>query len=213
MTHLGSLNFNSGGIEVVCGPMFSGKTEELIRRVKRAQIARQKVQIFKPAIDNRYHETEVVSHSSQSIEAQPVASSLELLQRVFDTTRVVAIDEVQFFDEDILLVVEKLARRGVRVICAGLDQDFQGRTFGPMGELLARADHVHKIQAICTVCGAPASKTFRKNPEQKEQVLVGETDLYEARCRTHADSFESMDDLMFATKLPATKEKSENLSV
>lgn len=212
MTHLGTLSFNSGSIEVVCGPMFSGKTEELIRRVKRAQIARQKVQIFKPSIDNRYHETEVVSHSSLSIEAMPVSSSIELLQRVFDTTRVVAIDEVQFFDKDIILVVEKLARRGVRVICAGLDQDFLGQTFGPMGELLARADHVHKIQAICTVCGAPASKTFRKNPEQKEQVLVGETDLYEARCRAHADSFESMDDLMFVAKA-TTKEKTENLSV
>lgn len=212
MTHLGTLSFNSGSIEVVCGPMFSGKTEELIRRVKRAQIARQKVQIFKPTIDNRYHETEVVSHSSQSIEAVPVSSSIELLQRVFDTTRVVAIDEVQFFDTDIILVVEKLARRGVRVICAGLDQDYLGKTFGPMGELLARADHVHKIQAICTVCGAPASKTFRKNLEQKEQVLVGETDLYEARCRAHADSFESMDDLMFVAKAPG-KEKTENLSV
>ncbi len=213
MTHLGTLGLLSGSIEVVCGPMFSGKTEELIRRVKRAQIARQRVQIFKPAIDNRYHETEVVSHSSQSIEAMPVASSLELLSKVFDTTRVVAIDEVQFFDENILLVVEKLARRGVRVIVAGLDQDFRGNTFGPMGELLARADHVHKIQAICTVCGAPASKTFRKNPEQKEQVLVGETDLYEARCRAHADSFESMDDLMFVNKTTHTKEKSENISV
>lgn len=212
MTHLGTLSFNSGSIEVVCGPMFSGKTEELIRRVKRAQIARQKVQIFKPAIDNRYHETEVVSHSSQSIEAMPVSTSIELLQRVFDTTRVVAIDEVQFFDTDIILVVEKLARRGVRVICAGLDQDYLGKTFGPMGELLARADHVHKIQAICTVCGAPASKTFRKNPEQKEQVLVGETDLYEARCRAHADSFESMDDLMFVAKVVG-KEKTENISV
>lgn len=212
MTHLGTLSFNSGSIEVVCGPMFSGKTEELIRRVKRAQIARQKVQIFKPTIDNRYHETEVVSHSSQSIEAVPVSSSIELLQRVFDTTRVVAIDEVQFFDTDIILVVEKLARRGVRVICAGLDQDYLGKTFGPMGELLARADHVHKIQAICTVCGAPASKTFRKNLEQKEQVLVGETDLYEARCRAHADSFESMDDLMFVAKVLG-KEKTENLSV
>lgn len=212
MTHLGTLSFNSGSIEVVCGPMFSGKTEELIRRVKRAQIARQKVQIFKPTIDNRYHETEVVSHSSQSIEAVPVSSSIELLQRVFDTTRVVAIDEVQFFDTDIILVVEKLARRGVRVICAGLDQDYLGKTFGPMGELLARADHVHKIQAICTVCGAPASKTFRKNLEQKEQVLVGETDLYEARCRAHADSFESMDDLMFVAKALG-KEKTENLSV
>ncbi len=213
MTHLGTLALLSGSIEVVCGPMFSGKTEELIRRVKRAQIARQKVQIFKPSIDNRYHETEVVSHSSMSIEAMPVASSLELLSKVFDTTRVVAIDEVQFFDNQIILVVEKLARRGVRVIVAGLDQDYLGKPFGPMGELLARADHVHKIQAICTVCGAPASKTFRKNPDQKEQVLVGETDLYEARCRAHADSFESMDDLMFVNIVSDSNEKTKNLSV
>ena len=111
----------TGSIEVVCGPMFSGKTEELIRRVKRAQIARQKVQIFKPCIDNRYHESEVVSHSSQSIEAIPVATAVELFQKVFDSTRVVAIDEVQFFDVNIIKVVEKLARRGVRVIMAGLD--------------------------------------------------------------------------------------------
>lgn len=202
----------SGSIEVVCGPMFSGKTEELIRRVKRAQIARQKVQIFKPAIDNRYHETEVVSHSSLSIEATPVNSSVEILQKVFDSTRVVAIDEVQFFDENITIVVEKLARRGIRVIMAGLDQDFMGKPFGPMADLLAIADNVNKIHAICTVCGAPATKTFRKNPNESAQVLVGETDLYEARCRAHADFFgEDADQLAFFVNLNESRSKTQNL--
>jgi thymidine kinase len=206
---LGPMHTISGSIEVVCGPMFSGKTEELIRRTKRAQIARQKVQIFKPAIDNRYHETEVVSHSSLSVEATPVNSAVEILQRVFDSTRVVGIDEVQFFDENIIRVVEKLARRGVRVICAGLDQDYMGKPFGPMADLLAIADSVHKIQAICTVCGAPASKTFRKNQKNTNQVLVGEADMYEARCRAHADFFgEDEDQLAFFVNLNSPNEKS-----
>lgn len=209
---LGSIHANSGIIEVVCGPMFSGKTEELIRRVKRAQIARQKVQIFKPAIDNRYHDTEVVSHSSLSTPAIPVNSAVEILQKVYDSTRVVAIDEVQFFDENIIRVVEKLARRGVRVICAGLDQDYMGKPFGPMADLLAIADNVHKIQAICTVCGNPASKTFRKDPKNSAQVLVGETDLYEARCRAHADFFgEDEDQLAFFVNLNSSSEKTQNL--
>jgi thymidine kinase len=209
---LGSMQAVSGSIEVVCGPMFSGKTEELIRRVKRAQIARQKVQIFKPAIDNRYHKTEVVSHSSISVEAVPVNTSVEILQKVFDTTRVVAIDEVQFFDATIIKVVEKLARRGIRVVLAGLDQDYLGRPFGPMADLLAIADNVHKIQAICTVCGAPASKTFRKNPKNSEQVLVGETDLYEARCRAHCDVFgEDEDQLAFFVNLNSSSEKTQSL--
>lgn len=212
MSLFGTVPGISGSIEVVCGPMFSGKTEELIRRVKRAQIARQKVQIFKPAIDNRYHETEVVSHSSLSIEATPVNSSIEILQKVFDSTRVVAIDEVQFFDENISIVVEKLARRGVRVIMAGLDQDFKGMPFGPMASLLAIADSVNKIHAICTVCGAPATKTFRKNPKVSEQVLVGETDLYEARCRAHADFFgEDQDQLAFFVNLNDSRSKTQNL--
>jgi thymidine kinase len=196
------VNYNSGAmmsgiVEVICGPMFSGKTEELIRRVRRAQIARQKVQIFKPAIDDRYHETNVVSHSSLSIEAQPVTRSMEILSKLFDSTRVVAIDEVQFFDEDIVIVIKKLARRGIRVICAGLDQDYTGSPFGPMAEILCRADSVDKIQAVCTVCGSPASKTFRKKAEEcSDQVLVGETDLYEARCRSHWDYHEEDEDLL-----------------
>lgn len=200
---------HTGSIEVICGPMFSGKTEELIRRIKRAQIARQKVQIFKPAIDNRYHETEVVSHSALSIEATPVFNSIEILHKVFDSTRVVGIDEVQFFDEKISMVVEKLACRGIRVIMAGLDQDFMGKSFGPMANLLAIADNVDKIHAICTVCGAPATKTHRKNLQNTEQLLVGEMDLYEARCRTHAESFgENEDQLAFFVNIKENQSKS-----
>ena len=193
--------FFSGSIEVVCGPMFSGKTEELIRRTKRAQIAKQKIQIFKPKIDNRYDENNVVSHSSIAVEAVPVSSSTQIMELLFDSTRIVAIDEVQFFDEGIINVVSKLARRGLRVICAGLDQDYMGRPFGPIPHLLAIADSVMKVQAICTVCGAPASKTYRKVEKNiEEQVVVGETELYEARCRLHTDYFEERDQLDFLSK-------------
>lgn len=181
--------------------MFSGKTEELIRRTKRAQIAKQKIQIFKPQIDNRYSDTNVVSHSSIAVEAVPVSSSSQILDLVYDSTRIVAIDEVQFFDEGIINVVSKLARRGLRVICAGLDQDYMGRPFGPIPHLLAIADSVMKVQAICTVCGAPASKTYRKVEKNiEEQVVVGETELYEARCRLHTDYFEERDQLDFLSK-------------
>ncbi len=185
-----------GSIEVVCGPMFSGKTEELIRRVRRAQIARQKVQIFKPMIDNRYHESDVVSHSALSIAATPIHDAVEILQKIHDSTRVVAIDEAQFFDQTLVAVVEKLARRGVRVLLAGLDQDSRGRPFGPMAELLAIADFVLKVQAICTVCGANATKSFRRPGNADAQVLVGETDVYEARCRSHFEPDDSADDQM-----------------
>lgn len=201
----------AGAIEVVCGPMFSGKTEELIRRVKRAQIARQKVQIFKPALDNRYHETDVVSHSSLTMEATPVSNSLEILVKLLDSTRIVAIDEVQFFDDQILKVVSKLARRGLRVICAGLDQDYQGRPFGPMPALLAMADKVDKVQAVCTVCGAHATKTFRKTIGEAEQILVGETDHYEARCRSHVDYFDEEDDLLALLPFAKSLKEAESL--
>jgi thymidine kinase len=187
--------FFGGSIEVICGPMFSGKTEELIRRVKRAQIAKQKVQIFKPAIDDRYHESDIVSHSSLTVEAVAVADSLDIIKKVYDSTRIVAIDEVQFFDDKILKVVSKLARRGVRVICAGLDQDYRGRPFGPMPELLAISDQVHKVQAICTVCGALATKTHRKSNENNQQVFIGEFDSYEARCRVHIDYVDETESL------------------
>lgn len=195
----------SGNIEVVCGPMFSGKSEELIRRVRRAQIGRLKVQAFKPALDDRYSKEDIVSHSSQAVTAVPVKDSVELLSRVFDSTRVVAIDEVQFFDENIVKIVAKLARRGMRVICAGLDQDYRGEPFGPIPSLLAIADEVMKVHAVCTVCGAPASKTYRKNPKNKDQVLVGETDLYEARCRGHFDYFDDEDLLAYTTVINAVE--------
>jgi len=205
-------SFRSGSIEVVCGPMFSGKTEELIRRVRRAQIARQKVQIFKPKIDKRYHEKNVVTHSLQSINAEPVGSAIEILEKLFDTTRVVAIDEIQFFDELIVRVVSKLARRGCRVICAGLDQDYKGRPFGHMPELLAVADMVNKIQAVCTVCGAPASKTYRKDLKKTEQVLVGESEIYDARCRTHFDYFDE-DENLLAYSIPKKEERDDTFVI
>lgn len=173
-----------GSIEVVCGPMFSGKTEELIRRVKRAQIAKQRVQIFKPAMDIRYHEEDVVSHSSQAIKSEPVEKAVDILIRLKDSTRVVAIDEIQFFDEAIVTVVTKLAARGYRVICAGLDLDYRAQPFGPMPTLLAIADEVMKIQSICMICGAPATRSQRLSAS-KAHILLGETDAYEARCRAH----------------------------
>lgn len=180
MTH----QYFHGSLEVICGPMFSGKTEELIRRVKRAQIAKQRVQIFKPAVDIRYDKEDVVSHSSQAIKSEPVENAVDILIRLKDSTRVVAIDEVQFFDEGITTVVTKLAARGYRVICAGLDLDYRAQPFGPMPVLLAIADEVMKIHAICTVCGAPATRTQRLTAH-KERFLLGETDAYEARCRGH----------------------------
>lgn len=190
-----------GSIEVVCGPMFSGKTEELIRRVKRAQIAKQRVQIFKPAIDVRYHEEDVVSHSSMAIKSEPVEKAVDILIKLKDSTRVVAIDEIQFFDETIITVVTKLAARGYRVICAGLDLDYRAVPFGPMPMLLAIADEVMKIHAICTVCGAPATRSQRLS-KSKEQVLLGETDAYEARCRGHFH----YDDMEEQAMLPLNEE-------
>lgn len=199
MIHGGHFINLPGILEVICGPMFSGKTEELIRRTKRAQIAKQKVQIFKPAIDDRYDAESVVSHSSQSLRAMPIKKSSDIFQYLGDTTRVVAIDELQFFDAGIVKILLKLARRGIRVICAGLDQDYKEEPFGVMPEVLALADHVTKLQAICTVCGGPATKTFRKfnnAKRKKNKILVGEKELYEARCRIHYewDESEAKDD-------------------
>lgn len=184
----------SGRIEIICGPMFSGKTEELIRRVRRAQIARQKLQIFKPAIDNRYHEEEVVSHTANSIKAQPINKSIDILLNLRDSTRIVAIDEVQFFDDGVIGIIQKLANRGCRVICAGLDLDYRGIPFGPMPTLLAIADEVVKIAAICTVCGAPATRSQRLG-NASSTVLLGEADKYEARCRNHYEYEESEEQL------------------
>jgi thymidine kinase len=171
-----------GWIEVICGPMFSGKSEELIRRLRRAQIARQPLQVFKPAIDDRYHVTKIVSHSAASIEALPVPSSDELARQVRSDTRVVGIDEAQFFDPGVVEVAERLATKGIRVVVAGLDQDYTGKPFEPMPQLMAVAEYVTKTLAICMRCGAPAGRSQRLVPSGG-RVLVGAVEAYEARCR------------------------------
>ena len=166
--------------------MFSGKTEELIRRLRLAQIAKQRVQIFKPAIDDRYAEEFLMSHSEQKFLCQPVASAEAIMSAVRDATRVVGIDEAQFFDAALVPMCEKLASRGIRVIVAGLDQDYLGAPFGPMPQLLAIADFVTKSQAVCMVCGGMATKTQRLS-QQDTQVIVGAGEIYEARCRSCFD--------------------------
>lgn len=171
-----------GWIEVVCGSMFSGKTEELIRRLKRAQIANLKVEIFKPTIDTRYDDTDVVSHNDNRIKSTPVENSQQILLLAQDVD-VVGIDEAQFFDTEMPNVAEKLAQQGIRVIVAGLDMDFLGRPFGPMAPVLAMADYVTKLHAICMVCGDIANFSFRKSVSEAT-VLLGETEAYEPRCRT-----------------------------
>lgn len=176
----------SGWIEVVCGGMFSGKTEELVRRLKRAQIARQKIQVFKPVIDNRYSQDHVQSHDANRIHSKPVEKARDILKYVDDNTRVVGIDEAQFFDDTVVEVAQKLAYRGMRVICAGLDMDFRGQPFGPMPKLLAVAEEVTKLSAVCVVCGNPASRTQRTQGAvgpDAPKVAVGAKEMYEARCR------------------------------
>ncbi len=178
----------SGWVEVICGSMFSGKTEEMIRRVRRARIAKQRVQVFKPAIDTRYATEEVKSHDGLGHDALPAATSAEILQNVRPDTNVVGIDEVQFFDADVTRVVQELADRGVRVIAAGLDMDFRGEPFGPMPQLMSEAERVDKLHAICVVCGAEASRTQRLidgRPANYDDpiILVGGSESYEARCR------------------------------
>jgi thymidine kinase len=172
----------SGWIEVIVGSMFSGKSEELIRRIRRAQIARQKVQIFKPAIDARYSADEIVSHSDMKMPSQVVGSAREILERVAEETQVVGIDEGQFFDASLVEVVNKLANEGRRVIVAGLDQDYRGRPFEPMPQLMAVAEYVDKTLAICVRCGAPANRSQRLVAAQ-DRVVVGGSEEYEARCR------------------------------
>jgi len=172
---------NAGWIEVICGSMFSGKTEELIRRLKRAQIANQRIEIFKPSVDNRYHETEVVSHDANSIRSTPVTASQNILLLAEDA-QVIGIDEAQFFDAELPNVAEALASKGVRVIVAGLDMDFQGEPFGPVPALLAKADYITKLHAICVQCGSIANYSFRTSSESGKFVL-GEQDKYEPRCR------------------------------
>ena len=179
--------WNSGWVEVICGSMFSGKTEELIRRIKRAQIAKQKVQIFKPVIDNRYSNEHVTSHSSMRIDAQNINNIEEIMNYLDDNTRIVAIDEAQFFSPAIVEISQRLANRGLRVVIAGLDLDYRGVPFGPMPLLMATAEFVTKMSAICTVCGNTASRTQRRKLDNVEnsqnQVLVGADEFYEARCR------------------------------
>ena len=173
---------NQGWIEVIVGSMFSGKSEELIRRLRRAQIARQKVQIFKPTVDTRYADDHIVSHSEMRIESRAVVNSRALLDLVEAETEVVGIDEGQFFDQDLPMVVNALADRGKRVIVAGLDQDYLGKPFEPMPQLLAIAEYITKTLAICVVCGDPANHTQRLVASE-DRVLVGATGMYEARCR------------------------------
>ncbi|WP_163969486.1 thymidine kinase [Oceanobacillus halotolerans] len=180
----------SGWVEVICGSMFSGKSEELIRRVRRATYANLMVRVFKPAIDNRYAGDSVVSHNGTSTVAQPVRSSKEISQYIDEEVDIIGVDEAQFFDEDIVLVADELANKGIRVIVAGLDTDFRGEPFGPMPKLMALSESVTKLNAICPVCGSPASRTQRLingKPASYDDpvILVGASESYEPRCRHH----------------------------
>jgi thymidine kinase len=175
-------NTRRGWIEVVCGSMFSGKTEELIRRLKRAQFARQKVEIFKPKIDQRYHEEDVVSHDANSIRSTPVESSQSILLFA-SSVDVVGIDEAQFFDVELVNVCNELANQGVRVIVAGLDMDFRGLPFGPLPALMASAEYVTKVHAICVICGNLANHSHRIDSSNESLVLLGETETYQPLCR------------------------------
>ncbi len=179
-----------GSIEVVCGSMFSGKTDELIRRLVRATIAKQKVQVFKPAIDIRYAVEKVTSHAGSDYDAIPVEKAADIRTKLDADTTVVGIDEAQFMDPEVVAVAEELAERGIRVIVAGLDTDFRGETFGSMPVLMSKAEHVSKLHAICMVCGDDASRTQRLvngKPARYDDpvVIVGASELYEARCRLH----------------------------
>jgi thymidine kinase len=189
--HISHLRTTPGWIEVIAGSMFSGKSEELIRRLRRAKIARQKVQVFKPAIDERYSRDHIVSHSEMRHESSTVETAAELLARVEPSTEVVGIDEGQFFDNDLVAVANELAGRGLRVIIAGLDQDYTGKPFEPMPQLLAIAEYITKTHAICMRCGQPANYSQRTF-ESEERVAVGASGMYEARCRRcfvpHADA-------------------------
>ena len=174
-------HLRTGWIEVICGSMFSGKTEELIRRLTRARIAKLQVQIFKPSLDTRYHEENIVSHSALAIQSTPVQTAGQILLLAGDCD-VVGIDEAQFFDKEIISACNTLANQGKRVIVAGLDMDFAGNPFGCMPQLMSIAEYVTKVHAICVVCGDIAQYSYRLVPSQ-ERVLLGETDSYEARCR------------------------------
>ncbi|MBT2635241.1 thymidine kinase [Bacillus sp. ISL-26] len=180
----------SGWLELICGSMFSGKSEELIRRVKRATYAKQEVKVFKPAIDNRYSEEAVVSHNGTSMTSRVISSSAEIWDHISESTDVIAVDEVQFFDESIIDDLSLLADKGYRVIAAGLDMDFRGEPFGVVPNLMAMAELVTKLQAVCSVCGSSASRTQRLIDGQPASyddpvILVGASESYEARCRHH----------------------------
>ena len=184
------MRHHSGRVEVICGSMFSGKTEELIRRVRRAEYARQKVQIFKHAFDNRYAADSVFSHGGMSATAQPIHKASDILEQLKPDTTVVAIDEVQFLDDAVIAVCETLANQGIRVICAGLDLDFRAEPFGPIPALLSIAEEVTKLHAICLVCGEVASRSQRLvngKPARYDDpiIMIGAQEAYEARCREH----------------------------
>lgn len=177
-----------GWIEVICGSMFAGKTEELIRRIKRLDFARKEYKVFKPSIDNRYSDTEVVSHSGFTMNAIVIDNPKQILDHIGNETEVVAVDEVQFMDEEIIAVADFLADKGIRVILAGLDKDFRGEPFGVMPTLITKAEFVTKLTAICNVCGAPATRTQRlvnHKPASYNDpiVMIGATESYEPRCR------------------------------
>lgn len=184
------MNHHAGSIEVITGSMFSGKTDELIRRLRRSTIAKQKVQVFKPVIDNRYHVNKVTSHAGSAFNAISVKNSAEILEIIDSETSVVGIDEAQFFDNGVIDVAQTLANQGIRVIVAGLDSDFRGEPFGCMPVFMAIAEQVDKLQAICMICGEPASRTQRLVNGQPANyydpvVIVGASEMYEARCRKH----------------------------
>lgn len=180
---------NEGWVEVICGPMFSGKSEELIRRVTRSKIARVPVQVFKPQLDSRYADTEVVSHSEWKVEAQPVGSSTEIIRAVHERTQVIGIDEGQFFDQGLVEVVDNLATTGKQMIVAGLDTDYLRRPFEPIPSLCDRAEYVTKMLAVCHRCGGPALYTQRI-VQSDDLVVLGALDAYEARCRMCYDPAE-----------------------
>lgn len=182
--------YHSGWIETITGSMFSGKSEELIRRLRRGIYAKQKVIVFKPAIDDRYHKEKVVSHDGNEIEAINISTSREILNQDLDNVDVIGIDEVQFFDGEIVNIVEQLAKNGHRVVVAGLDMDFRGEPFEPMPKLLAVSEQVTKLQAVCAVCGSPSSRTQRLingEPAKIDDpiILVGANESYKPRCRAH----------------------------
>ena len=198
-------NYSLAGIEVICGPMFSGKTEELIRRIRLSKIAGQRVQIFTPAIDDLHHQKNITNYPDLVETTIAAEKASDILQRLYDSTRVVGIEEAHLFDDFILKVTTKLVKRGVRVICTGLDLNFNGRPFHPMAELLAIANRVEKAHAICTICGAPASKTFCLVSEPSKQIVTGnkapslpnngaemtieDSELFAARCNLHYDAW------------------------